>query len=93
MDYANTTHVEFIVDPKVFFHDWWIYSYLRIIWSNDCQGNVRIGSLTTLWHVHIACIDDTACPGRKKQRMRYTVKPFFFKPVSSFLNPVIVLRL
>ena len=24
-----------------------------------------MGSLTTLWHDHIACIDYTACPGRK----------------------------
>ena len=65
MDYANTTNVEFIVDPKVLFHGWLIYSYLHIRWSSDCQGSVQIGSLTTLWHDHIACIDDTACPGRK----------------------------
>ena len=26
---------------------------------------MQLGSLTTLWHDHIACIDDTACPGRK----------------------------
>ena len=26
---------------------------------------MQIGSLTTLWHYHIACRDDTACPGRK----------------------------
>ena len=30
MDYANTTNVEFIVDPKVLFHGWLIYSYLQI---------------------------------------------------------------
>ena len=32
VDYANTTNVEFIVDPKVLFHGWLIYSYLHIIW-------------------------------------------------------------
>ena len=26
MDYANTTNVEFIVDPRVLFHGWLIYS-------------------------------------------------------------------
>ena len=31
MDYANTTNVEFIVDPKVLFHGWWIYSYYALI--------------------------------------------------------------
>ena len=30
VDYANTTNVEFIVDPKVLFHGWLIYSYLQI---------------------------------------------------------------
>ena len=30
MDFANTTNVEFIVDSKVLFHGWWIYSYLHI---------------------------------------------------------------
>ena len=25
-DYANTTNVEFIVDPKILFHGWLIYS-------------------------------------------------------------------
>ena len=66
MDYANTTNVEFIVDPKVLFHGWWIYSYLHISWSSNYQGSVQIGSLTTLWHDHIACIDDSACPDRKQ---------------------------
>ena len=28
--YANTTNVEFIVDPKVLFHGWLIYSYLHL---------------------------------------------------------------
>ena len=65
MDYANTTNVEFIADPKVLIHDWLIYSYLHISWSSDCQDSVHIGSLTTLWHDHIAFIDDTACPGTK----------------------------
>ena len=30
VDYANNTNVEFIVDPKVLFHGWLIYSYLHI---------------------------------------------------------------
>ena len=30
VDYANTTNVEFVVDPKVLFHGWLIYSYLQI---------------------------------------------------------------
>ena len=63
VDYANTTNFEFIVDPKVLFHGWLICSYLQIYlsWSSasDYQGSVQIGSLTTLWHDHIACIDDT----------------------------------
>ena len=29
VDYANTTNAEFIVDPKVLFHGWLIYSYLH----------------------------------------------------------------
>ena len=59
--YANTTNVEFIVDPKVLF----LLSYLHLSWSSDCQGSVQIDSLTTLWHYHIAFIDGTAFPGRK----------------------------
>ena len=31
VDYANTTN-EFIVDPKVLFHSWLIYSYLHLTW-------------------------------------------------------------
>ena len=65
VDYTNTTNVEFIVDPKVLFHGWLIYSYLHLSWSRDCQGSVQIDSLTTLWHYHIAFIDGTAFPGRK----------------------------
>ena len=80
MDYANTAKVEFIVDPKVLFHGWWIYSYLHIRWSSDCQGGVQIGSLKTLWPDHNACIDDTECLGRKTAfwliNMRWTVKNF-----------------
>ena len=60
MDYANTTNVEFIVDPKVLFHGWLIYSYLHLSWSSDYQGSVQIGSLTALWHDHIAFIDNRA---------------------------------
>ena len=65
VDYANTNNVEFIVDPRVLFHDWLIYSYFHLIWSSDCQGSVQMGSLTTLRHDHIAFIGDTACPGSK----------------------------
>ena len=36
VDYANTTNVEFIVDAKVLFHGWLIYSYLHMNWSRDC---------------------------------------------------------
>ena len=64
MDHVSTSNVEFIVDPKVSFHGWLIYSYLHLSWSSDYQGSVQIGSLTTLWHDQIAFIDDTACPGR-----------------------------
>ena len=46
VDYANTTNVEFIVDPKVLFHGWLIYSYLHLTWSSDCKRSVQIGSLT-----------------------------------------------
>ena len=67
MDYANTTNVEFIVDPKILFNGWLIYSYLHLSWLSDCQESVQIGSLTTLWHDHIACTDDTACLRRKKR--------------------------
>ena len=65
VDYANTTDVEFIVDAKVLFRGWLIYSYLHISWSSDCQGSVQSGSSTSLWHDHFAFIDDTACSGRK----------------------------
>ena len=68
MDYANTNNVEFIVDLMALFHGWLIYSYSQIfksIKSKWLPGRCEIGSLTTLWHDHIACIDDTACPGRK----------------------------
>ena len=37
MDYANTTNVEFIVDPKVLFHGWLIYSYLQIFKLIKCE--------------------------------------------------------
>ena len=49
-DYANTTNVEFIVDPKVLFHGWLIYIYLQIFKLIKCKwlpGSVPIGSLTT----------------------------------------------
>ena len=42
MDYANNTNVEFIVDPKILFRGWLIYSYLHISWSSDCQESVQI---------------------------------------------------
>ena len=37
MGYANTTNVEFIVDPKVLFHGWLIYSYLQIFKLIKCK--------------------------------------------------------
>ena len=52
-----------LIDPTVLFHGWLIYSYFKYLsWSSasDCQGSVPIGSLTTLWCDHIACIDDMA---------------------------------
>ena len=60
MSTLHYTNVEFIVDPKDLFYSWLIYSYLHTRWSSDCQGCVQIGSLTSLQHDHIACIDDTA---------------------------------
>ena len=36
MDYANTTNVEFIVDPKILFHGLLIYSYLQIFKLIKC---------------------------------------------------------
>ena len=69
-----------LLTRTVLFHGWWIYSYLHIRWSSDCQGSVQIGSLKTLWPDHIACIDDTECHGRKTAfwliNMRWTVKNF-----------------
>ena len=77
MDYANTTNDEFIVDPRVLFHGWLIYSYFHLSWSIDYQGSVQIGPLTTLRHDYIAFIGDTACSGRKIAfllvSMRWTV--------------------
>ena len=37
MDYANTTNIEFIVDPKVLFHGWLIYSYLQLFKLIKCK--------------------------------------------------------
>ena len=37
VDYANTTNVEFIVEPKVLFYDWLIYSYLQICKLIKCK--------------------------------------------------------
>ena len=81
-DYYNGLcqhYQQFIVDRKVLFHSWWICSYLHISWSSDCLGSVQIGSLTMLWHDHIACIDNTARPQQKTafwlMRMHWTVKP------------------
>ena len=45
--YCQATNVEFIVDPKVLFRGWLIYSYLHLSWSSDYQESVQIGSLTT----------------------------------------------
>ena len=37
VDYVNTTNVEFIVDPKVLFHGWLIYSCLQIFKLIKCK--------------------------------------------------------
>ena len=37
VDYANTTNLEFIVDLKVLFHGWLIYSYLNIFKLIKCK--------------------------------------------------------
>ena len=37
MDYANTSNVVFIVDSKVLFHGWLIYSYLHIFKLIKCK--------------------------------------------------------
>ena len=37
MGHANTTNVEFIVDPMVLFHGWLIYSYLQIFKLIKCK--------------------------------------------------------
>ena len=37
VDYAHTTNDEFIVDPKVLFHGWLIYSYLQIFKLIKCK--------------------------------------------------------
>ena len=37
MDYANTTNVEFIVDPKVLFRGWLIYYYLQLFKLIKCK--------------------------------------------------------
>ena len=66
-----------------------ICKYLSWSSASDCQGSVQIGSLTTLWHDHIACIDDTACPGRKTafwyMSMRWTVD-LSIKTINTFTS-------
>ena len=37
VDYANTTNVEFLVDLKVLFHGWLIYSYFQIFKLIKCK--------------------------------------------------------
>ena len=37
VDYANTTNVEFFVEPKVLFHGWLIFSYLQIFKLLNCK--------------------------------------------------------
>ena len=37
VDYANTSNVEFIVDPMVLFLGWLIYSYLQIFKLVKCK--------------------------------------------------------
>ena len=63
MDYANTTNVEFIVDPKVLFHGWLIYSYLKIFKLIKCKW--LPGECTEWFFDNVTCIDDKAYPGRK----------------------------
>ena len=74
MAYANTNKVEFIVDLMALFHGWLIYSYsqiFKLIKSKWLPGRCEIGSLTTLWHDHIACIDDTAMSQQKNSILIY----------------------
>ena len=71
MDYANTTNVELIVDPKVFL-GWLIYSFLQTLsWSSasDCQRSVQIGSLKTLWHIWSYCLHRRYSMSRQKNRI------------------------
>ena len=49
VDYANTTNVEFFVEPKVLFHGWLIYSYLQIFFVNQLQVTVRGVCRLVLW--------------------------------------------
>ena len=66
---TKVTNIEFIVDSRVLFHSWLITVICKYLsWSSasDCQGIVQIGSLTTLWHDHIDCIDDYSMPRQKK---------------------------
>ena len=67
MDYANTTNIEFIVNSKVLFHGWLIYSYLQIFKSIKCEW---LPGESADWFfdnimTRSRCIDDTACLGRK----------------------------
>ena len=71
----------FIVVPTILFRGWLIYSYLQIFKLIKCKwlpgecADWFFDNITT-WS-YIACIDDTACPGRKTtfwlMRMRWTV--------------------
>ena len=92
MDYANTTNVEFIVDKKVLFHGWLIYSYWHVYvsWSSDCQASLQIGSLTTLWHDHIACIDDTACPAEKRHFEKWACAEPWTCPLKSVFPQLVL---
>ena len=71
MDYANTTNVEFVVDPKVLFHGWLIYSYLQIFklikckWlPGECADWFFVNIMT--WSCCLHRLDDTECPAEKQ---------------------------
>ena len=87
MECANTTNVEFIVDPKILFYGWLIYSHLHVSWSSDGQGSVQIGSLSTLCHDHITCIDDTAAPAEKQHSDKWACAELWTCPFKQKVWP------
>ena len=68
VDYANTTNVEFIVDPKILFHGWLIDSYLHLRWSSatgEC-ADLFFDNIMTC-RLIICFIDDTASYGPSRK--------------------------